>query len=124
MSHYLVCISFILSAFASSLAPAAMIPTSELQQRTKNVVDIQQLETLLLQTDVQEQLVSFGVDPLLAKDRISQLTPLELSQLNQKINELPAGSGIIGTMVLIFVVLVITDALGATDVFEFVDPIN
>ena len=57
------------------------------------------------------------------EQRLASLTPQELQTLNQQIDELPNG-GIIGTLVLIFLVFVITDALGATDLFPFVDPIR
>jgi hypothetical protein len=37
---------------------------------------------------------------------------------------LPACAGIISTVVLVFVVFVITDVIGATDIFPFVHPVH
>jgi hypothetical protein len=48
------------------------------------------------------------------------MTDEEVRALNQKMDEMPAGSGVVGAVVLIFLVLLITDIAGLTDVFPFV----
>jgi hypothetical protein len=64
-----------------------------------------------------------------AKQRIDQMTQQELAQVAQDIENMPAGSGgvvgpIVGALLVVFIVLVVTDMLGATDVFGFVNDIN
>jgi len=56
----------------------------------------------------------------MAKQRVASMTDEEVRALNQKIDEMPAGSGVVGAVVLIFLVLLITDIAGLTDVFPFV----
>ena len=65
-----------------------------------------------------------GVDIDQVKDRVNHLTSDELAQLNQQMEEMPAGSGIVGAIVLIFVVFVITDVIGATNIFPFIKSVN
>jgi hypothetical protein len=69
---------------------------------------------------VQTALISQGVDLEMAKQRVASMTDEEVRALNQKMDEMPAGSGVVGAVVLIFLVLLITDIAGLTDVFPFV----
>ena len=40
-----------------------------------------------------------------------------------QINDAPAGSGIVGTIVTVLVVVAVLDLLGITDAYSFIDPI-
>ena len=85
-------------------------------------------KTALLQTihraDVQEQLLSMGVNTSDIESRINQMTQEEIAQLNLQLNELPAGGDVLGIIVLVFIVFVITDVIGATDIFPFIHPVK
>ena len=81
------------------------------------------LHTALASKELKAQLQSMGVDVEQLNDRIASLTPSEIQQLNTELEQQPAG-GIVGALVTIFVVLVVTDMLCATDVFPFVKCIN
>lgn len=115
----------LLGFFGSVTLPvqAAMISTPDVIQSQQSQYDREQLFSMLDRDDVQEKLVSMGVAPELVQERINSMTDFEIAQLNQQINDMPAG-GIIGVIVLIFVVFVITDAIGATDIFPFVRPVR
>jgi hypothetical protein len=86
--------------------------------------DREKLLNLLQRDDVAQQLSAFGVDPLDAQSRVADMSAAEVADMNQQIDSLPAGAGVLGAIVLIFIVFIITDALGATNVFSFVRPIN
>lgn len=115
----------LLGFFGSVTLPvqAAMISTPDVIQSQQSQYDREQLFSMLDRDDVQEKLVSMGVAPELVQERINNMTDFEIAQLNQQINDMPAG-GILGVIVLIFVVFVITDAIGATDIFPFVRPVR
>jgi len=115
----------LLGFFGSVTLPvqAAMISTPDVIQSQQSQYDREQLFSLLDRDDVQEKLVSMGVAPELVQERINSMTDFEIAQLNQQINDMPAG-GILGAVVLIFVVFVITDVIGATDIFPFVRPVR
>jgi hypothetical protein len=75
--------------------------------------------------DVRQQMIALGVDPAEAVARVASLSDPEIRQIAGQIDSLPAGQGVlvalIGAAVFIFVVLLITDLLGLTDVFPFVN---
>ena len=102
---------------------AAMITNHDLLQTQQSTAFLQ-VDRLLQAEEIQQQLIELGVDPADASLRISQMTPEEIAALNHNLEQLPAGSGLVGTLLTIFIVLVITDMLGATDVFPFVKNIN
>jgi hypothetical protein len=72
----------------------------------------------LSREDVQAALVARGIDPAQAKDRVAALTDDEASMVASQLDTAPAG-GIIGAIVLVFLVLLLTDILGFTKIFPF-----
>lgn len=106
------------------LAQAAMIGTPEIIAEQQQQVDRQQLLTMLEDEDVQKKLVAMGVERDQVEQRINSLTPAELSQFNQQLDQAPAGAGVVGIIVLFLVIFIITDLLCATNIFNFVNCIN
>src|SRR3990167_6796728 len=117
-------LSFSLVFLSVGPAHAAMVSNSQLVQSGQQQDGRAALLQALARADVQAKLSDMGVDATDITNRINQMTPGELSQLNQKMAELPAGGDVLGIIVLIFLVFIITDMLGATDVFPFVNPIR
>ena len=105
-------------------AQASIITNDQIIHKTVQANDRVALMQTINRADVQAQLSSMGVSSADIEARIDQLTNEEIAQLNQHIAELPAGAGILGAALTVFIVLVITDMLGATDVFSFVHSIN
>jgi len=112
----LACWSFLFATFASA-AHAAMVGTQGAlneQQRAEQVADVKEW---LDREGVRKQLVAMGVDPDTAAERVATLTPAELQELHGKIEELPAGAGLVEAVGIVFVVLVILELLGVTHTF-------
>src|SRR5690606_42009654 len=84
----------------------------------------EKLMAMLEDDQVKEKLVSMGVDRDQVESRIASLTPAELAQFNQQLDQAPAGAGVVGIIVLFLVIFIITDMLCATDIFNFVKCIN
>ena len=101
---------------------AAVIPTDAVIAQA-SAIDLSrqrsELTTFLTRSDVQKQLVSLGVDSNQAASRVAALSDDEVQQLYGKMQTLPAGGDILGTLVFIFLVLLVTDLLGLTNVFPF-----
>ncbi|MGD8723517.1 MAG: PA2779 family protein [Desulfobacterales bacterium] len=79
------------------------------------------LQSLLAREDVQSMLVSQGIDPQEAKDRIDSLTDEEANRVAQQLQDLPSGGNGFFTVLLIvvflvFLTLLITDIAGYTDI--------
>ncbi|MCD6734560.1 MAG: PA2779 family protein [Burkholderiaceae bacterium] len=77
------------------------------------------LEALLARDDVRARLEALGVDPQQAVERVQALDDQQARELAARIDELPAGAGIVGAILTIFIVLLITDILGFTKVYPF-----
>lgn len=81
------------------------------------------ITTLLERAEVRAQLQAYGVDAADVKARVAALTDEEAAQLASHLDSLPAG-GIVGAIVLVFLVLLITDILGFTKIFPFTRPVR
>ena len=83
------------------------------------------VNSVLAREDVMASLKSQGIDMTEAKARVDNLTDSEIVSLADKIETAPAGGGavgiIVGAAVIVIIVLVITDILGFTDVFSFIN---
>ena len=103
---------------------AAMVPTEATIYQFKAQDARNHLKTLISRNDIKNALISQGIDPDEAKARVDSLSDSEVIEVADKIERLPAGGGVFGAViaasVIVFLVLLITDILGYTDVFPFV----
>lgn len=106
------------------LAQAKMVTTDQVIEQSSPSDDRERVRDFLAREDVQDQLALLGVDPDEAASRVDSLSDEEIRQIAGKMDELPAGEGglgvVVGAILIIFLVLLITDLLGLTDVFPFV----
>lgn len=113
-------------------AQAGMVGTDEIvapaaqtqQQQVSPDEARARVAAALEREDIQAQLRAWGVGPEEAKRRIAALSDAEIAMISDRIADDPAGQGVVGTLLVIavlgFLVLVITDLVGATDVFPFI----
>ena len=123
-------IGFLLAIFMFMLsgpyqsAMAAMIETEAVvdSERAHNAREY--LKTFLAREDVKSTLVSQGIDPQEAQNRIDSLTEEESRFVADQLDQMPAGGGFFSTLLivvfLVFVILLVTDISGYTDIFPFV----
>lgn len=82
------------------------------------------VNSVLAREDVKTALISQGIDMQEVEARIFSLTDAEIVSLADQLESAPAGGSavgvIVGAAVIIFIVLLITDILGFTDVFTFI----
>ncbi|GAB4507990.1 MAG: hypothetical protein Tsb0026_05560 [Sulfuricaulis sp.] len=101
-------------------AHAGMIGTEAVVNAAQAQQNRERLHSALSRDDVQTQLLARGVDPAQVQARVDSLTDEEVQILAADIDQLPAGGGVVGALVLIFLVLLVTDLLGLTNVYPFV----
>jgi len=103
---------------------AKMIPTETVLDAARVETARTQVSTFLARQDVVDVLVSQGIDPVEATARIAGLSDAEVVRLADRIDQLPAGGDALATIaitsIVIFVILLVTDILGYTDLFPFV----
>lgn len=105
-----------------SQASAAVFSSEQVIANQQFNFNKQQVLSYVDSAEVQNKLIELGVSPADAKQRIANMTAEELSALNSQMNEMPAG-GIVGVVVTVLVVVVVTDLMGLTDVYPFINPI-
>ena len=115
-----------LSLFILPIVPAqaALVGNAELLGSAATSADRTLLIEALDRDSARQQLAALGISQEQAMERIAQMTDQEIAQLNQQLADLPAGGDVLGIIVLIFLVFVITDVIGATDIFPFIHPVK
>ena len=113
----------ILSGLSQS-AWAVMIDTESVTSIDQGQSPREYLNSLLAREEIRAALISHGIDPQEAQNRIDNLSDDEIAKLVDEIDQLPAGGGFFEAFLivvfLVFVILLITDISGHTDVFPFV----
>ena len=117
-------LSFILSiTLLTQTSLAQMAPTEMLFEESVTLSAKESVLQFTARQDVVKILGQMDVEPSMIEKRVASLTDEEASEIAYHINTLPAGSGdfgsIVSAAVFIFVVLLITDILGFTKVFNF-----
>jgi len=105
------------------IAKAEMVTTDKVIQQYNSTEDRTRAMDFMLREDVQQQLTTLGVDPEEAARRVASLSDEEIQQIAGRLEELPAGEGvgaIVGVILIIFLVLLVTDLLGLTDIYPFI----
>lgn len=101
-------------------AHAGVIGTEDVVAAEALRIDRDGLRGILDREDVRAQLQTMGVDPAAAQARVDTMTDDEIAQVRGHLKDLPAGgSDVLGTLFLVFIILLVTDILGLTKVFPF-----
>ena len=128
----IMALALLLSSLPQGVAQAALVSTDQLLDARESAdragdrahQERAKVEAFLQRQDVREQMIAFGVDPREADARVASLSDREIGQIAGQIDRLPAGQGVIvaliGAAVFVFLVLLVTDLLGLTDIFPFV----
>ncbi len=106
------------SAQAGMVTTDQVLDAAQLEQTREQVIEF------LARDDVRQQMEALGIDPDEASARAANMTDAEVMQIAGQLEQLPAGQdalgAILGAIVIIFVVLLVTDILGLTNIFPFV----
>ena len=114
----------VVCAVPVNVAQAAMVSTDQVFEQQSVVDQRARIVDLLRRADVRQHLATMGVDWDEATQRIAALSDDEIARIAGRLDELPAGQdavgAVIGAALLIFLVLLVPDILGFTNVFGFV----
>lgn len=113
----LVAANLLTPGFVQS-AGAGVISTEAALQMEERAERIERIHSVLARDSVREQLVRFGVDAADAERRVASLSDGELQELEQRMNELPAGAGALEVLGIVLLVLLVLELVGVTDVFK------
>lgn len=118
-------LSILLALLPIMPAQAAMLGNNVIISEQQTAFEKAEILEILDQEFTRQQLESWGISPEMARERINSLTGQELANLNRQFSELEAGgTSVLGVLLILFIVFIITDAIGATDIFPFVHPVR
>lgn len=107
---------FLLTSIAQP-AFAAMISTSQILGHTENS-STESLDRTDLRQQVTEVLIEHGVSAAAAAERAAALSNSELQHIQNKIDALPAGQGALEVIGIVFLILLILEIVGVTNIFN------
>ena len=114
------------SIFSVISAPthAAMVNTAEILKQTQINPGKDRIHVFIDRSEVRNQLADWGVSVEEAKAMIDRLSDREIDELAARIDQLPAGGNgigvVFGTLLVVFLVLLVTDIMGYTEIFPFI----
>ncbi len=107
-----------------NVAHAVMVSTDEVIHELAVEDGRARVRDFLARADVRQQMAALGVDAAEAEARIATLSDAEVQQIVDRLDRLPAGQStagvIVGAIVLVFLILLLTDIIGWTNVYPFV----
>lgn len=112
VSISLVCLGF------AQVAPAGMISTNQLIDNDTRAASLSRIELLLAREDVAERMTALGVQPHQVIERLDAMTTSELLELESRFDEQVAGADALGVIGAVFLVLLILELVGVTDIFK------
>ena len=114
---YIVCLAM-LNLGSPLVAQAELIGTLQAVEASTRAQDLATVSSALARDQVRSQFVALGVDPAQVETRVAALTDSELRTLAGKISEAPAGADALAVIGIVFLVLLILEAVGVIDVFK------
>ena len=103
----------------SSTTSAAVIGTGDFLAAEARAGHLAEVTAAISRADVQAELVALGVDPAQAVARVAALSDAELAEVAAGVRTLPAGGDSFFAVIgIVFVVLLILEITGVTDIFK------
>lgn len=99
-------------------ANAGIVTTADSLQMSARQEQLANVRSALDRTDVAERLAAFGVAPELIDTRLDGLSDTELAELHVAIVDAEAGGDALGIIGAVFLVLLILELVGVTNVFN------
>ncbi|MFD1008657.1 MULTISPECIES: PA2779 family protein [Oceanisphaera] len=100
--------------------PSQLVSTQSALDAVQISDERDRINDLLARSDVQEQLMNYGVEMSEVEARVAAMSDQEVLQMADQLDNMPAGANaVIGALLTVFIVLLVTDLLGLTNVFPF-----
>lgn len=111
MALHVLCLGFF------PAAQAGIVGTQTLLQLEQRDARLTRVNATLMRDDVQRELLNLGVAPSEVQKRVAAISDAELSRIEGQLSTLPAGGNVVAVIGVVFIVLIILDLVGVTNVF-------
>ena len=110
-------------------AQAALVGTGQIVEKSAIDADRAHIAAFLSREDIRRQMQAMDVNAEEAARRVAMMSDAEVRDVAARIGKLPAGQAtvageVLGVLLVIFIIFVVTDLLGATDIFPFIKPLK
>lgn len=114
---HLTSIAIVCAGF-TQVSYAGVIETGYLVDQESRVASLARLDVMLVSDNVARQLEALGVDKAMVAERIQSLSHSELLMLEAEMDRQIAGGDALSLIGAVFLVLLILELVGVTDVFK------
>jgi hypothetical protein len=115
----LACVLALQITAVGTMAQAQMISTDTAIERAAPAMDRAQLIDEMQKKEVRDEMIRLGISPDEAEARLAALSDAEVARLVRQAEADKAGADIVGTLFTVFIILLVTDLLCFTRVFNF-----
>ncbi len=125
---FLLAVAMLTASMPITPVMAGMVPTEQVIEAAAAEQSRDAVMQFIAREEVRQQMRALGVDPDEAAARVNGLSDAEVQQIAGRLQDLPAGESAGGTIIGIFlavlIILIITDIFGWTDVYSFITPVQ
>jgi hypothetical protein len=114
---YVLCLA-VLNLGSPLAAQAGMVSTLQAVEASTRVQDLATVNAALAREEVRAQFAALGVEQAQIESRVAALTDSELRTLAGQMAEMPAGADALAVIGIVFLVLLILEAVGVIDIFK------
>jgi hypothetical protein len=114
---YVLCLAM-LNLGSPLVAQAELVTTLQAAAAATRTQDLATVNAALAREEVRAQFEALGVEPAQIESRIAALTDAELRTLAGQMADMPAGADALAVIGIVFLVLLILEAVGVIDVFK------
>jgi hypothetical protein len=114
---YVLCFA-LLNLGSPPVAEAGLVTTLQAAAATTRTQDLATVNAALAREEVRAQFAALGVEPVQIESRVAALTDAELRTLAGQMADMPAGADALAVIGIVFLVLLILEAVGVIDVFK------
>jgi hypothetical protein len=111
MAFHVLCLGF------SPAAEAEVIGTQTVLELGQREARLNRINAALMRADVQREMLDLGVAPSEVRERLAAISDEELREMDGQLENLPAGGSLAAAIGVVFVVLIILELVGVTNVF-------
>lgn len=98
-------------------ATAGLVGTQEVLTDEVRAADRAAVDHMLDRADVRDALMANGVDTQALDARLDAMTDAEMAELATQFESMPAGAGVVEVIGVVFIVLMILELVGVTNIF-------
>jgi len=114
---YVLCMAM-LNLGSPLVAQAELVTTLQAVEAGTRAQDLAAVNAALAREEVRAQFETLGVEPAEVESRVAALTDTELRTLAGQMADMPAGADALAVVGIVFIVLLILEAVGVIDIFK------